>query len=163
MPLSTDTPFLLAGRMQHRKRRRRSQHVTAAPDNAASAPARQRSPAQRTGDRGEAQALAMLVAQGLQLLGRNLHCAMGEIDLVMRDGNVLVFVEVRARGSSRYGGAAASVGPAKQRRLRHAAHFFLPRLARQHWHGTEPACRFDVVALEPDEMVWLRGALENDE
>jgi len=160
--------FLLAGRMQRRKRRARAAWGGAA--RAASntlnpaldrAPAMScRSPAQRVGDQGEDQALALLTARGLHMLARNLSCPLGEIDLAMRDGDVLVFVEVRARRSKRYGGAAASIGPAKRRRLRRAARFFLPMLARQYWHGIEPRCRFDVVALEPDGPVWLPAALD---
>ena len=118
---------------------------------------------EQAGSRGEDRALKILSAQGLSLLGRNLSCPLGEIDLIMRDGDVLVFVEVRVRSSSRYGGAAASIGSAKRRRLRHAAYVFLPWLARQYWQGAEPRCRFDVVALEPDGARWLRGVLEGDE
>ena len=158
-----DTPFLLAGRMQHRKRHRSrkqaaaDQRITAANDTA------RRSPSHRRGDQGEDRALELLTAHGLQLLARNLSCPMGEIDLIMRDEDVLVFVEVRARGSDRYGGAAGSIGPDKRRRLQHTAQFFLPILARRHWHGKEPACRFDVVALESTETRWLRGALTEGE
>lgn len=159
-----DTAFLLAGRMQRRKRRGRAAWGAQARqrDAASPKPAARRSPSQRDGDEGEDQALNLLATRGLRLLARNLSCPLGEIDLVMRDGDLLVFVEVRARRSSRYGGAAASIGPDKRRRLRRAARFFLPMLARKHWHGIEPACRFDVVALEPDGPVWLRHALEDE-
>lgn len=123
-----------------------------------SAPPPRRSPTQRRGDRAEAAALALLQDAGLVLLARNLACRAGELDLVMRDGDVLVFVEVRARSSARYGGAAASVGVDKQRRLQRAAARFLPVLARRHWSGALPRCRFDVIALEADGPLWLRGA-----
>jgi len=160
--------FLLAGRMQRRKRRVRSawagvSRSEARPDALAAnrvSPSSHRSPSQSVGDQGENQALALLTAHGLHLLARNLSCPLGEIDLVMRDGDVLVFVEVRARRSKRYGGAAASISPAKRRRLRRTAGFFLPMLARQYWRHVEPPCRFDVVALEPDGPVWLRAALD---
>jgi putative endonuclease len=73
-------------------------------------------------------------------------------------GNVRVFVEVRARGSLDYGGAAASVNRQKQRRLIRTAQFFLPRLAARYFGGAAPACRFDVVSLEPAGTAWIRDA-----
>lgn len=110
------------------------------------------------GARFEALAERALQARGLRTLARNFSCRGGEIDLVMRDGDVVIFVEVRYRRSNAYGGAAASIGRDKQRRLQHAAAMFLalhPRL------GQLP-CRFDVVtftgtAADPD-MQWINGA-----
>ena len=116
-----------------------------------------RSPTQRVGDAHEDAALRLLQARGLVLLARNLACRHGEIDLAMRDGAVLVFVEVRARRDAR-GGAAASIGAAKQRRLAQAAAYWLPRLAARHWRGVPPAARFDVVAFESGVARWLRDA-----
>ncbi len=115
------------------------------------------------GDAAEAQALAYLQAQGLQLVRRNFHTpgrGGGEIDLIMRtpDGT-LVFVEVRQRRSSRHGGALASVSATKQRRLVFAARHFLMRLPHL------PECRFDVVAVEgsePPRLTWIRGAFVAD-
>ncbi|MEO7151548.1 MAG: YraN family protein, partial [Burkholderiaceae bacterium] len=79
----------------------------------------------------------------------------GEIDLVMRERDgTLVFVEVRARSSSGHGGAAASIGAAKQRRIVYAAQHYLRRFA------TWPACRFDVVVLDAGRIEWLRGAFD---
>ncbi|MFJ3315124.1 YraN family protein [Herbaspirillum huttiense] len=109
---------------------------------------------QRTGDEGEDHALAYLQAQGLQLVQRNFRCKGGEIDLILREGSTIVFVEVRARASSAYGGAAASVTPPKQRRLLVAAQVWLQGQARL------PACRFDVVTLEGGRLQWLRNAIE---
>lgn len=109
---------------------------------------------QCTGDEGEDRALAYLQAQGLQLVQRNFRCKGGEIDLILREGNTIVFVEVRARASSAYGGAAASVTPAKQRRLLVAAQVWLQGQARL------PACRFDVVTVEGGQLQWLRNAIE---
>jgi putative endonuclease len=79
----------------------------------------------------------------------------GEIDLVMRDRDgTLVFVEVRQRRSGAHGGAAASVTFAKQRRLVLAAQHYLLRLA------SLPPCRFDVLALDGDQVEWLQAAFE---
>ena len=77
----------------------------------------------------------------------------GEVDLVMREHDgTLVFVEVRARRDARHGGAAASVGAAKQRRVVWAAQHYLMRWA------SPPPCRFDVVAIDGASIEWLRGA-----
>ena len=79
----------------------------------------------------------------------------GEIDLVMREPDgTLVFVEVRARAGTAHGGAAASVGLAKQRSLVFAARHYLARLAHL------PPCRFDVVAIDGERLEWLKGAFE---
>jgi putative endonuclease len=112
----------------------------------------------QAGDAAEDRALAHLVASGLRLLARNYRTpglGGGEIDLVMRaaDGTV-VFVEVRQRASRSFGGAAASVGHFKQRRILFAARHYLMRLAQQ------PPCRFDVVSVEAGEIEWLRGAFD---
>jgi putative endonuclease len=112
------------------------------------------SPTQRDGAAQETLALAHLEAAGLQLLARNVASRVGELDLVMQDGDVLVFVEVRSRTSSRFGGAAASVTFAKQRRLERAAQVFL----KNAWRGPLPRCRFDVVAISPAGIDWLRDA-----
>ena len=117
-----------------------------------------RSTTKPLGDAGEDAALRYLNAQGLVLVTRNYRTpgrGGGEVDLIMRaaDGT-LVFVEVRQRASARHGGAAASVGSAKQRRIVLAARHYLLRLAKL------PPCRFDVVVLDGDEMVWLQAAFD---
>lgn len=76
----------------------------------------------------------------------------------MRDGEVLVLVEVRVRAHAGYGGAAASIGASKQGRLARAAALLLPVLLRRHWPGAPPPVRFDVVAFEAGRPHWLRGA-----
>ncbi len=114
-----------------------------------------------TGDAGEDRALRYLQARGLGLITRNYRCKGGEIDLVMRDAaGALVFVEVRARvarSTQRFGGAAASVTPAKQRRLIAAAEDFLARQA-----DDVPACRFDVIAIDGNRIEWMRDAFGAD-
>lgn len=113
------------------------------------------------GDEAERQALAHLLAHGLQLVERNYRVARGprargaEVDLIMRDTDgTLVFVEVRQRSGATHGGAAASVSHGKQRRCILGARHYLMTLPRL------PPCRFDVVALDGDELVWLRAAFE---
>lgn len=109
---------------------------------------------QAQGQAGEDAALAYLLRHGLVLVSRNFRCKAGEIDLIMRDQASLVFVEVRMRASCDYGGAAASVTPAKQRRLLRTAQFFLLR------YQSPPACRFDVIAIDGDRLAWLKNAIE---
>ena len=110
------------------------------------------------GDAAEARALAHLQAQGLRLVQRNYRTpgrGGGEIDLILREKDgTLVFVEVRSRHSGSHGGAAASVGAVKQRRIILAARHYLMRLP------TWPPCRFDVVVVEPAGLQWLRAAFE---
>jgi len=113
-----------------------------------------RTAAQQSGAAGERSAERLLESHGLTIVERNYRTRMGEIDLVARDGDVLVFVEVRLRADHRFGGAAASIGPAKQRRLVAAASLYLARF------GRAPRCRFDVVTLEGGEPAWLRGAFD---
>ncbi len=111
------------------------------------------------GAEGEERALGHLQAAGLVLVARNFKSpgrGGGEVDLIMREPDgTLVFVEVRLRASDRHGGAAASVGWAKQRRVIFAARHYLARLPV--W----PPCRFDVVALDGGaEVTWLRAAFD---
>jgi putative endonuclease len=107
------------------------------------------------GAAGEAAALAHLQAAGLKLVTRNFKSpgrGGGEVDLIMREPDgTLVFVEVRQRAHAAFGGAAASVGWAKQRRVIFAARHYLQRLA------SLPPCRFDVVALQGTTLAGVAG------
>jgi putative endonuclease len=114
------------------------------------------------GDAAEDAALRHLQAAGLRLVQRNYRTpgrGGGEIDLIVRspDGT-LVFVEVKRRATTRFGGAAASVSAVKQRRIVFAARHFLMRLP------TPPPCRFDVVIWEGGEeggrIEWLQAAFD---
>ncbi len=116
------------------------------------------SPTQTTGHQSETRAAAWLERHGVRVLERNLLCRAGEIDLVVLDGETLVFVEVRYRGSSSHGGAAASVNRGKQQRLLRAARYFLPRIVRRHCAGRMPACRFDVICVQDGRLDWIRHA-----
>lgn len=112
----------------------------------------------QVGDAAEAQALGFLQARGLQFLARNYRTpgrGGGEIDLILRDADgTLVFVEVRKRSRTDHGGAAASVGHVKQRRIIFAARHYLLTLR------TVPPCRFDVVVIDGDDVEWLRAAFD---
>lgn len=107
---------------------------------------------------GEELALAHLQTHGLKLVARNYRCKLGEIDLVMLDGQTLALVEVRCRANNDYGGAAASVDWRKQQRLARAAeHLLMKRSELKRY----PA-RFDVVAITTGaaqpQVDWIKRA-----
>lgn len=110
---------------------------------------------QQAGAAGEARAADYLQRRGLTVLARNFRVKGGELDLVCRDGSSTVFVEVRLRSRGDYGGAAASITPAKQARLILAARHWLQR------HGETP-CRFDCILINDDKLEWLRAAFTAD-
>lgn len=113
---------------------------------------------QDQGTAGEDLALNFLQQQGLGLITRNFRCKGGELDLIMRHGDYLVFVEVRAHRDEGYGSPAETITRAKQRRLIRAASFYLQK------HRLDVACRFDVVAItlgEPEPQVaWFQNAFQ---
>jgi putative endonuclease len=118
-------------------------------------------PGQRSGRHAEDLAADYLAARGCRILQRNYRRRLGELDIVARDGGVLVIAEVRTRASSRYGGAAASVDRRKQLRIGRAAGALLqrrPELARL-------PVRFDVVVVSDPlgpapRIEWIRHAFE---
>lgn len=108
-------------------------------------------------DRGalaEDAAAEFLAGRGLKLLERNYRCRFGEIDLVLRDGRTLVFVEVRYRKDRSFGGAAESITSAKREKLLRAARHYMAA------HREFPACRFDAVLLNGDsgDIDWVVNA-----
>jgi putative endonuclease len=113
---------------------------------------------QAIGNRGEILAQEYLCRQGMDLLERNYNCKVGEIDLVMRDGDTLVFVEVRQRKNILYGSPLETVSIAKQRKLRRAAEYFL--LVRR--VSPRQALRFDVVGIVGNgaeaQIDWVQNA-----
>ncbi len=110
--------------------------------------------AQLLGRQGEQLALHYLHNQGLIHVESNFRRPFGEIDLIMQDHATLVFVEVRSRAKKTFGGAAASVTVAKQRRLTLAAQVYLQRFQ------VSPPCRFDVVAIDGGRIEWLKNVIE---
>jgi putative endonuclease len=107
-----------------------------------------------TGRKAEDLAAAFLQAKGMTIIEKNFLAKVGEIDIVAKDGDEMVFVEVRARASRDFGGAAASVGGAKRRKLIKAAQLWLQA---RNWDG---ACRFDVVAVEGGRLEHLVSAFD---
>jgi len=109
------------------------------------------------GAQAEHWAADYLLHQGLKAVTQNYRSRFGEIDLIMRDDNVLVFVEVRLRSNANFGGAAASVDHHKQQRLIRTAQQYLASLPRT------PPCRFDVVLMDDAQgrnAQWLKNAFD---
>ncbi len=109
----------------------------------------------RTGERAEQLARQYLIKQGLTLVCQNYRCKQGEIDLIMRDQNILVFVEVRYRKSDRYGSAVESITQRKQSRIITACNHY--RVS----HKVNQPIRFDVVTLSADNAPnWIKNAFQ---
>ncbi len=107
----------------------------------------------------EALAATFLAENGLKLITQNYHCRYGEIDLIMQDGKSLVFVEVKLRTSSQFGGAAASITLQKQQKMILTAQHYL----QQANYKTGPACRFDAILMRKTDLKhieWIRNAFE---
>lgn len=109
-----------------------------------------------SGNEAEKLAATYLQQQGLTLLETNYRCRFGEIDLVMRDGNATVFVEVRLRSNADFGGAGMSITPHKQQKLvRAAEHYLLSH--------SSTSCRFDAVLMDKvstQHIEWIRNAFD---
>lgn len=106
----------------------------------------------QVGDEAERTAERYLVKQGLSFVDKNYRTRFGEIDLIMRDGEAMVFVEVRLRKNDDFGGAAASIGAHKQRRIVAAAQQYIAALRHP------PPCRFDAVLIMGTKIEWLKDA-----
>ncbi|MBY5992107.1 YraN family protein [Ferrimonas balearica] len=107
----------------------------------------------RDGQLAEQRAQRYLESQGLKALAQNVHGRFGELDLVMLDHPVVVFVEVKFRRSSGFGGALGAVTAEKQRKLRLTAEGYLQQ---QGW--SQRPCRFDVLALDGNDINWIKNA-----
>jgi putative endonuclease len=109
---------------------------------------------QEQGRQWEEAALSYLQRHGLVLIEANFRCKLGEIDLILHEGATLVFVEVRQRALGAQVTAAASISPAKIRRILRAAQCYLQGLPHT------PPCRIDVIAIDGQDIEWLRDAIQ---
>lgn len=98
------------------------------------------------GNIGEDIAVHLAENRGLEIIQRNFRCRFGEIDIIARDKNTLVFIEVKARRSSKYGFPEEAVDFNKQTRIRSVASFYISMILRR-----DRPCRFDVYAIYLDE------------
>lgn len=106
------------------------------------------------GQQAETQACEYLKLQGLQLLERNFRCKYGEIDLIMQQNDIIVFVEVKYRQGQHFGGALLSLQRRQQQRIIRAAQFFLMRYPNHQ-------ARFDLVAIDGDQPIqWVANAFD---
>ncbi len=113
------------------------------------------------GDAFELRACDFLKAAGLRLVARNWRCRLGEIDLIMREGTTLVFVEVRKRNAQQFGGAGASISASKLKKIEAAASLYLADFSRA------PDCRIDAVVFDVDAAStqqtrpeWIKNILQ---
>lgn len=95
-----------------------------------------------------------LANHGARILEQNFRCRQGEIDLIVKDGRYLVFVEVKYRSSVGKGDPTEAVNPFKQQRIRNSARYYL----YQNRYGEDTPCRFDVVSILGSEVRWIRDA-----
>ena len=128
----------------------------------AQVPARTSRPRQltskQTGDAWESTARDWLQSKGLHFIAANVRERGGEIDLIMCEGNTTVFVEVRFRRSTQFGGAAASVTRSKQHKLLQTARLWL---ARHNGSFDTVDCRFDVLAFTGNDVEWFKDAFND--
>lgn len=107
----------------------------------------------RKGDQGEAQAKALLKKAGCTILATNYRCRQAEIDLIAKDGDYVVFVEVKYRNSPSMGSGAEAVDRRKQQKIMQGALHFLQQEGRM-----DADVRFDVIEVYPDRMEWIKNA-----
>jgi putative endonuclease len=105
------------------------------------------------GASAEACAAQLLVDAGYEIVERNFRCKLGELDIIARDGCVLVFVEVRSRSDDQHGSAVDMIGPGKQRRVARVAAYYLATRS-----PSFDECRFDVVAITAGEAILIKDA-----
>jgi len=112
-----------------------------------------------TGVITELKATHYLTQHGLTFQEKNLHSRMGEIDIIMKEGDVFVFVEVKYRSSANFGGAISAISIKKQQKIKKTAAFYLQQCGLNEYNTP---CRFDVVALQGNinnpEITWLKNA-----
>lgn len=107
-----------------------------------------------TGSRYEAQAAAYLITQNYQVIERNYRCRIGEIDIIARDQDCLVFIEVKYRKTEKNGDPAEAVNKQKQRKIIQAARYYL----LTHEYGEDAFCRFDVVSILDQQIRLIKDA-----
>jgi putative endonuclease len=112
---------------------------------------------QQTGQRAEIAACQYLQSQGLRLVEKNYSCKQGEIDLIMKDDEALIFIEVRYRKSADFGSSLDTITASKQRRIIRSAQHYL----QQHHLDDQIDCRLDAIGLDAsDQIIWIKDAFQ---
>lgn len=110
----------------------------------------------KIGKQSEQLAAEYLTKKGLTVVKSNFHCRFGEIDIIAKDGNTFIFIEVKYRSNVNYGGAISAVSPSKQEKIKKSAQIYLQQHALNEYNT---ACRFDVIAMQGQlnspEITWL--------
>lgn len=112
----------------------------------------------KRGAKAEQIAATFLQQKGLILIEKNFRSKYGEIDLIMREAKILVFIEVRLRSNQRFGGAAASIGQSKQQKLSNTAEYYLQQHSQAYAHY---GCRFDAILMQTADInavEWIKNA-----
>ncbi|WP_299494768.1 YraN family protein [uncultured Shewanella sp.] len=104
------------------------------------------------GQASEQTAIIYLQQQGLHLVARNVRFKFGEIDIIMKEGTVWVFVEVKYRSDLHFGGAMNALSQRQQHRIKRAASHYLQL------NQIDATCRFDFIAMDPNNIQWIRDA-----
>ena len=112
-----------------------------------------------TGDTTELLATQYLSQKGLKIQDKNFHSRQGEVDIIMKEGDTFVFVEVKYRSSANFGGAISAISLKKQQKIKKTAAFYLQQCGLNEYNTP---CRFDVIALQGNitnpEITWLKNA-----
>ncbi|XP_060149428.1 UPF0102 protein mma_0204-like [Globicephala melas] len=111
------------------------------------------------GKKAEEQACRFLKEQGLLFLARNMACPFGEIDLLMKEGETLVVIEVRQRSYLRYGQAIETIDNKKQNKLIRSLEYLLQHIAIHFFNGHIPNYRFDLVTLDQEQLQWTKNVI----
>ncbi len=106
------------------------------------------------GARKEEAAVSWLRKRGVRIIERNFRCKQGEIDIIGRDGEYLVFFEVKYRKNAAAGSASEAVGTGKQKKIRKVSDFY--RMI--HGYPLDTPVRFDVIAIDGAQLEWIRNA-----
>lgn len=110
------------------------------------------------GDYAESLAEEFLKKNNVKILEKNFSCRSGEIDLIVKDQETLVFVEVRYRKSAKYGQPYETITKAKQNKIIRSAQTYL----QKHPKAANKACRFDVISIQQGNIDWIKSAFDTD-
>ncbi len=110
------------------------------------------------GNKGEQKAVSFFESNGFEILGRNFRCGkLGEIDIIAKKDNLIIFAEVKSRNSLKFGGAYYSVSEAKKQTIKKVARSFLT--SNPEFYSKDFLYRFDLVAIENGRINWIEDII----